>query len=65
MGHAGRAGKTSPSARDSTPRPRRYFQLLHRSIDTAEALEAKPMLVRRLRRRRDAGRAETSRRHAS
>ncbi|MBD8477546.1 DUF3263 domain-containing protein [Microbacterium sp. CFBP 8794] len=51
-------------ARFDTP-PARYFQLLHRAIDTAEALEAKPMLVRRIRRRRDAGRAEISRRHAS
>jgi hypothetical protein len=44
--------------------PARYFQLLHRTIDTAEALEANPMLVRRLRRRRDAGRAEQRRRRA-
>lgn len=42
--------------------PARYFQLLHRTIDTAEAIEANPMLVRRLRRRRDAGRAEQRRR---
>ncbi len=44
--------------------PARYFQLLLRAIDTAEAIEAKPMLVRRLRRRRDAGAAEQRRRHA-
>lgn len=33
--------------------PARYFQLLGRAIDTAEALEHSPMLVRRLRRMRD------------
>lgn len=44
--------------------PARYFQLLLRAIDTAEALEANPMLVRRLRRRRDAAAAEQRRRHA-
>lgn len=43
--------------------PARYFQLLHRVIDTAAALEAKPMLVRRLRRQRDARAAEHARRH--
>lgn len=32
--------------------PARYFQILHRSIDTLEAVEANPMLVRRLRDRR-------------
>jgi hypothetical protein len=45
--------------------PARYFQVLGRVIDTAEALEARPMLVRRLRRRRDAAAAEQRRRHAS
>ncbi|MFJ4038185.1 DUF3263 domain-containing protein [Microbacterium sp. NPDC090007] len=44
--------------------PARYFQLLHRAIETTEALEARPMLVRRLRRRREAAAAETLRRHA-
>lgn len=44
--------------------PARYFQILHRAIDTREALESRPMLVRRLRRRRDAGAAEQRRRHA-
>lgn len=34
--------------------PARYYQLLNRLIDTAEALEHDPLLVRRLRRRRDA-----------
>ncbi|MDI9889993.1 DUF3263 domain-containing protein [Microbacterium sp. IEGM 1404] len=31
--------------------PARYFQLLGRAIQTREALEARPMLVNRLRRR--------------
>jgi hypothetical protein len=44
--------------------PARYFQVLNRAIDTREALELRPMLVRRLRRRRDAGAAEQRRRHA-
>jgi hypothetical protein len=33
--------------------PARYYQLLGRLIDTAEALEHDPLLVRRLRRLRD------------
>lgn len=33
--------------------PARYYQLLGRLIETPEALEHDPMLVRRLRRRRD------------
>ncbi|MFG6443917.1 DUF3263 domain-containing protein [Microbacterium sp. P07] len=33
--------------------PARYYQLLGRLIDTADALEFDPMLVRRLRRMRD------------
>ena len=33
--------------------PARYYQLLGRLIDTAEALEHDPMLVKRLRRIRD------------
>lgn len=45
--------------------PARYFQILNRAIDTREALELRPMLVRRLRRRRDAGAAEQMRRHRS
>ncbi len=37
--------------------PARYFQLLEHAIDTREALEARPMLVRRLlRQRTDDGR---------
>ena len=36
--------------------PGRYHQLLHRVIDRPEALEYDPMLVRRLRRVRDARR---------
>jgi hypothetical protein len=34
--------------------PARYYQLLGRLIDTAEALEHDPMLIKRLRRVRDA-----------
>jgi hypothetical protein len=34
--------------------PARYYQLIGRLIDTAEALEHDPLLVRRLRRLRDA-----------
>ena len=34
--------------------PARYYQLLGRLIDTAEAQEHDPMLVKRLRRLRDA-----------
>lgn len=34
--------------------PARYFQLLEHAIDTREALEARPMLVRRLLRQRAA-----------
>ncbi|MGP3534846.1 DUF3263 domain-containing protein [Microbacterium sp. RD1] len=33
--------------------PARYYQLLARLIDTAEALEHDPLLIRRLRRLRD------------
>lgn len=40
--------------------PARYYQLLSRLIDTPEALAHDPMLVRRLRRRRDEA-AETHR----
>lgn len=42
--------------------PARYFQLLLRAIDTAAALEARPMLVRRLRRVRDTAAEQTERR---
>lgn len=42
--------------------PARYFQLLHRAMDTAKAEEARPLLVHRLRRRRDAGASEQCRR---
>lgn len=42
--------------------PARYFQVLLRAIDTTEALEARPMLVRRLRRVRDAAAAAATRR---
>lgn len=42
--------------------PARYFQILHRTIDTAEALAERPLLVHRLRRRRDAATQEHRRR---
>lgn len=46
--------------------PARYFQLLHRAIDMLEALEARPMLVRRLCRiRNEAALEERRRRGAS
>ncbi|WP_431796488.1 DUF3263 domain-containing protein [Microbacterium enclense] len=45
--------------------PARYFQVLGRVLETVEALKARPMLVRRLRRWRDAVAAEQRRRHAS
>lgn len=38
--------------------PARYYQLLGRLIDTPDALAHDPMLVRRLRRRRDDGAAQ-------
>lgn len=42
--------------------PARYYQLLGRLIDTDEALEFDPMLIRRLRRLRDVrGRQRTTR----
>lgn len=42
--------------------PARYYQLLGRLIDTEEALEFDPMLIRRLRRLRDVrGRQRTTR----
>ncbi|ONI62617.1 hypothetical protein CSIV_14165 [Microbacterium sp. CSI-V] len=44
--------------------PARYFQVLHRAIEAPEAEAARPMLVRRLRRLRDAGDAEQRRRLA-
>jgi hypothetical protein len=42
--------------------PARYYMLLHRAIDTTEALETNPMLVKRLRRMRDARLREQQRR---
>ncbi|MDE0547118.1 DUF3263 domain-containing protein [Microbacterium sp. C7(2022)] len=39
--------------------PARYYQLLARLIDTIEAQEYDPMLVRRLRRQRDTRLART------
>lgn len=42
--------------------PARYVQLLNRLIDTEQALRIDPILTHRLRRIRDAGRAETARR---
>lgn len=42
--------------------PARYIVLLHRLINTQQALDIDPMLTRRLRRLRDAGTAEQARR---
>lgn len=44
--------------------PVRYYQLLNRLIDTTDALAADPLLVGRLRRMRDDGRAVRARRAA-
>ncbi|GAB3276234.1 DUF3263 domain-containing protein [Microbacterium sp. MEC084] len=41
--------------------PARYYQLLGRLIDSADALAEDPLLVGRLRRLRDARRADRSR----
>ncbi len=56
----------SPGAKDQTIRerfdmsPTRYYQVLNALIDTHEALVADPLLVRRLRRLRDARRRHRS-----
>ncbi|MFH8249435.1 DUF3263 domain-containing protein [Microbacterium sp. B2969] len=42
--------------------PARYYQLLGRLIDTAEAQQQDPMLVKRLRRLREASRQSQGRR---
>ncbi|MEX8058553.1 DUF3263 domain-containing protein [Microbacterium sp. 16-032] len=42
--------------------PARYFQMLHRVLDTEDALTERPMLVLRLRRLRDAAAQEQRRR---
>ena len=42
--------------------PARYVLLLHRLIDTQQALDIDPVLTHRLRRIRDEDRAETARR---
>ncbi|BFM26136.1 DUF3263 domain-containing protein [Microbacterium sp. che218] len=49
--HAGAKEEAIRAEFDLTPA--RYYQLLGRLIDTPEALANDPMLVRRLRRRRD------------
>lgn len=49
--HAG--AKEEAIRRDLGLTPSRYYQLLGRLIDTAEALEHDPLLVKRLRRLRD------------
>lgn len=48
----GGAKEEAIRARFDVP-PARYYQLLNRLIDTADALAADPLLVRRLRRLRD------------
>lgn len=45
--------------------PARYFQLLHRALDDPKALEARPMVVARLRRLRDARKDQQRLRHRS
>lgn len=45
--------------------PARYYQLLNRAIDSREALEVDPQLVRRLQRTRDQRRSERTRRRAA
>ncbi|WP_345799842.1 DUF3263 domain-containing protein [Microbacterium sp. AZCO] len=45
--------------------PARYYQLLGRLIDTADAQQHDPMLVKRLRRLRDASRVAEGRRAAA
>ena len=44
--------------------PARYYQLLGRLIDTTDAQEHDPMLVKRLRRQRDAVRTASGIEHA-
>lgn len=52
-GHSG--AKEEAVRSDLGLTPARYYQLLSRLIDDADALAAEPMLVHRLRRLRDAG----------
>ncbi|GAA2983678.1 hypothetical protein JOD63_000649 [Microbacterium terrae] len=60
--HAG--AKEEAIRADLALSPARYYQLLGRLIDTTEAQEHDPMLVKRLRRVRDE-RLATQSRHAS
>lgn len=60
-GHLGR--KELAIFDDLHLRPARYYQLLNRLLDNPDALAAYPALVTRLRRIRDASRAELRRRH--
>lgn len=61
--HPGHAGRKELAIADQLHlRPARYYQLLHRLIDNPDALAAYPALVNRLRRIRDASRAEDRRR---
>jgi len=48
-------------ARFAVP-PARYFQILHRALDSRDAVELDPLLVGRLRRRRDIAATESERR---
>jgi hypothetical protein len=45
--------------------PARFYQLLNRAIDTTEALESHPMLVRRLQRIRDEQRTRRQQRRSA
>lgn len=47
------AAKEEAIRRDLALSPARYYQLLHRLIETADALAHDPLLVHRLRRLRD------------
>jgi hypothetical protein len=48
------AAKEEAIRADLSLAPARYYQLLDRLLETADAQEYDPMLVKRLRRRRDA-----------
>ena len=65
-----RSGAATSGAKEEAIRsdlelsPARYYQLLGRLIDTTDAQEHDPMLVKRLRRQRDAVRTASGIEHA-
>ncbi|KAA9085379.1 DUF3263 domain-containing protein [Microbacterium radiodurans] len=61
-GHSG--AKEEAVRSDLGLTPARYYQLLGRLIETADAVAAEPLLVHRLRRLRDAGERSHSHRPA-